>query len=457
MMREIVGRHDGILPVDIVESIWRVIIATFTHVQAPYTVHGDTALGGAAMRDVARFHFGFVVPYETHDDAADVIHAVAASRGDLGLVPVAAAGSWWRALEAPEAPKIIARLPFVERADHPAALPTYVVSKPIDEAAAVSDVRLVLGHAGRRRRRRCRPDSTSSARAGAALLVALHRRDDDAATAGRSACRPGASSGPSARMPRPSSTPPRQVLIAMSVMPADRPRPRAGILTSSPMCPASPARPASPRSGSCRPTRRRSGRARRPGPPMPRRPRRSSSILTARPARCARRSPPATASIRRRILCGAGSDELLSFLANAYLSPGDEALFSAHGFLVYKIVTLAAGAVPVAAPETNLTADVDALLARGHGADENRLPRQSQQSDRHLSAVRRGQAPACRAAARHPAGARCRLCRICPAQRLRGRAGARRDGAKRRDDADLLEDPRPCRACGSAGWSGRRI
>src|SRR5215468_1389694 len=54
MMRDIVGRHAGILPVDIVESIWRVIIATFTHVQAPYTVHGDTALGGAAMRDVAR-------------------------------------------------------------------------------------------------------------------------------------------------------------------------------------------------------------------------------------------------------------------------------------------------------------------------------------------------------------------------------------------------------------------
>ena len=90
MMRDIVGRHHGILPVDIVESIWRVIIATFTHVQAPYTVHGDISLGNAAMRDVARFHFGFVVPYETHDDAGDVIHALSHSRGDLGLVPVAA-------------------------------------------------------------------------------------------------------------------------------------------------------------------------------------------------------------------------------------------------------------------------------------------------------------------------------------------------------------------------------
>jgi histidinol-phosphate aminotransferase len=64
-----------------------------------------------------------------------------------------------------------------------------------------------------------------------------------------------------------------------------------------------------------------------------------------------------------RIVCGAGSDEILSFLANAYLSPGDEAVYSQHGFLVYPIVTLGAGAVPVAAPETNLTADVDALLA----------------------------------------------------------------------------------------------
>jgi histidinol-phosphate aminotransferase len=65
-----------------------------------------------------------------------------------------------------------------------------------------------------------------------------------------------------------------------------------------------------------------------------------------------------------RLLCGAGSDELLSLLAYAYLGPGDEALYSEHGFLVYKIATLAAGATPVTAPETGYTADVDALLAR---------------------------------------------------------------------------------------------
>ncbi|MCZ8260108.1 MAG: histidinol-phosphate transaminase [Beijerinckiaceae bacterium] len=64
-----------------------------------------------------------------------------------------------------------------------------------------------------------------------------------------------------------------------------------------------------------------------------------------------------------RILCGAGSDELLSLLAYGYLSPGDEAIYSEYGFLVYRIATLAAGATPVIAKEKNHTADVDAILA----------------------------------------------------------------------------------------------
>ena len=65
-----------------------------------------------------------------------------------------------------------------------------------------------------------------------------------------------------------------------------------------------------------------------------------------------------------RIVCGSGSDELLNLLAHAYLAPGDECLFTEHGFLVYKIVTLGNGATPVIAPEKNFTADVDAILAK---------------------------------------------------------------------------------------------
>jgi histidinol-phosphate aminotransferase len=64
-----------------------------------------------------------------------------------------------------------------------------------------------------------------------------------------------------------------------------------------------------------------------------------------------------------RIVCGAGSDDLLNLLARAYLAAGDEAIPATHGFLVYPIATLGAGAKPIVAPEKNFTVDVDAMLA----------------------------------------------------------------------------------------------
>jgi histidinol-phosphate aminotransferase len=65
----------------------------------------------------------------------------------------------------------------------------------------------------------------------------------------------------------------------------------------------------------------------------------------------------------RRIVCGSGSDELLSLLCHAYLGPGDEGVYSEHGFLVYRIGILAAGATPVIAQEKNLSTDVDSVLS----------------------------------------------------------------------------------------------
>ncbi len=63
-----------------------------------------------------------------------------------------------------------------------------------------------------------------------------------------------------------------------------------------------------------------------------------------------------------RIVCGAGSDEVLNLVAQAYLGPGDEAIYTTHGFLVYKIATQARGATPVVAPEMDLRTDVAAIL-----------------------------------------------------------------------------------------------
>src|SRR5262245_7825893 len=137
MMRRLVDRHKGILPLDTAEGIWRVIISTFTYVQAPFSVHADLSAGDAAVRDSARFHFGFTVPFLAHAGAASVVAAVSESKGDLGLVPAFAmpgAGAWWSALEFDVAPKIIARLPFVERADHPAGIPVFAISRATADA-----------------------------------------------------------------------------------------------------------------------------------------------------------------------------------------------------------------------------------------------------------------------------------------------------------------------------------
>jgi chorismate mutase len=142
MMKRLVQRHRGILPLDTVESIWRVIIATFTYVQAPFAVHADLSPGESAMRDSARFHFGFTVPFVAHFSAAAAVEAVAKSKGDLALIPASGSHApWWQPLEPTGAPKIIARLPFIERADHPAALPVFVISRVADDAR-VTDVEM---------------------------------------------------------------------------------------------------------------------------------------------------------------------------------------------------------------------------------------------------------------------------------------------------------------------------
>jgi chorismate mutase len=138
MMRRLAERHQGLLPLDTVESIWRVIISTFTYVQAHYSVHIDVSGGDSPMRDSARFHFGFTPPLLSYAGPDRVIAAIARSAGDLGIIRAedhVSAGAWWRALEPPEAPKIIARLPFIERRDHPAGLPVYVLARPLKDAA----------------------------------------------------------------------------------------------------------------------------------------------------------------------------------------------------------------------------------------------------------------------------------------------------------------------------------
>ena len=139
MMRALAERHRGLLPFETIEAIWRIIISTFTYVQAPYSVHIDASPGDAAMRDSARFHFGFTVPCVLHRNPGEVIEAVRGSTGDLGMFTIEGVPNgpaWWTALVPISAPKVIARLPFVERPGHPAGTPVFVICNPLAEGSA---------------------------------------------------------------------------------------------------------------------------------------------------------------------------------------------------------------------------------------------------------------------------------------------------------------------------------
>lgn len=135
MMRRLVARHEGRLPLTTIEHLWRAIISVFTYLQAPYSVHVDGS-AGFVLADEARFHVGFDVPLVHQVGPAEVAGAVAASAGDLGLVAIGpTAQPWWEHL-ADGSAQIGARLPFIAVPDRPAGAPALVLSKPLGGAAA---------------------------------------------------------------------------------------------------------------------------------------------------------------------------------------------------------------------------------------------------------------------------------------------------------------------------------
>ena len=147
-----------------------------------------------------------------------------------------------------------------------------------------------------------------------------------------------------------------------------------------------------------------------------------------------------------RIICGAGSDEILNLLAHTYLAPGDEAIATTYGFLVYPIATMANGAKLVIAEEKNLTCDVDAILAKV--SPKTKLvwlanPNNPTGTYIPFDEVRRLRA----GLPEHVVLVLdARLCRLRLEERLRDRHRAGVDHRKHRGDPHLLQDPRPRRA-----------
>ena len=132
MMRRFVMRHEGHLPLTTVEHIWREIIATFTAMQAPYSIVSGPAADPLAMRDVVRFYFGFSVPVSDAASNEAALKSTSGKRSQIAVIAADSEGAWWQALCGDDAPKILARLPFIAIEGRPAGLPCYVAAPPLN-------------------------------------------------------------------------------------------------------------------------------------------------------------------------------------------------------------------------------------------------------------------------------------------------------------------------------------
>lgn len=180
MMRKLAARHSGHLPLAAVEHLWREIITTFTYLQAPFRVVVDYGSDPLAMRDVARFVFGFTVSLDAADGPADVVKRIAASRSDLGVVPLgdgSAGTPWWRSLSLTRGPRVMALLPFIELGGRPAATPAVVVSPPLTEPTA-PDILVFAANASAAVN--FPPRAAILARAGEEAMVAMAGSDAEA-------------------------------------------------------------------------------------------------------------------------------------------------------------------------------------------------------------------------------------------------------------------------------------
>ena len=141
MMRRFVMRHEGHLPLTTVEHIWREIISAFTAMQAPYSIIAGPAEDPMAMRDAVRFYFGFCVPVSEAASSEAALKSISGKRSQIAVISADSAGAWWQSLCGKDAPKVLARLPFIAMEGRPAGLPCYVAAAALHDDWA-ADIRL---------------------------------------------------------------------------------------------------------------------------------------------------------------------------------------------------------------------------------------------------------------------------------------------------------------------------
>lgn len=138
------SQHKGTLPFEMIENIWRIMIATFTYQQAPYQVHITETSDDKryALHDTARFHFGFTVPLVTHATPKELLAAIETSKSDLALLPIHdnfSAQPWWKMIPDSSSLRVIGHLPFVHYSAHPAGTPCLIIACAQDDASSEQD------------------------------------------------------------------------------------------------------------------------------------------------------------------------------------------------------------------------------------------------------------------------------------------------------------------------------
>ena len=136
MMRRLVKRHQGNLPLATIEHLWREIVSTFTFMQAPFRIIVCYGSDPVAIHNLARFAFGFAVELVQASDPAELIAEIAATNNDLGLIPLEktpARSPWWRKLSMANGPRIMTIWPFIAGKGRLADAPALIVSPALAE------------------------------------------------------------------------------------------------------------------------------------------------------------------------------------------------------------------------------------------------------------------------------------------------------------------------------------
>ncbi len=150
ILRRMVARHEGAMPVGMIVRIWREILAANIRAQASYKIHVYTGAQAIGFWDLARSYYGSATPMTGHASAQAVLHACADDAHAVGVLPLPEsaedAAAWWSQL-APaghDGPRVIAKLPFVVGDESGPAYPMGYAISAIEQEETGDDTTLLL-------------------------------------------------------------------------------------------------------------------------------------------------------------------------------------------------------------------------------------------------------------------------------------------------------------------------